>query len=41
MRRLRSILTMGLLLVGAALFAQGEGPIERPKLYSMVIQGVV
>lgn len=41
MRRLVSILMLGLLLVGAALYAQGEGPIERPKLYSMIIQGVV
>jgi hypothetical protein len=41
MRRLICGMMLGLLLVGAALFAQGEGPIERPKLYSMVIQGVV
>ena len=41
MRRLMTGMTVGLLLLAATLFAQGEGPIERPKLYSMVIQGVV
>lgn len=37
MRRLVSVLMLGLLLMGATLFAQEE----RPKLYSLVIQGVV